>query len=96
MTSFGFLRFVAGGATAVAISLVASGNAFAHGAGMGSGMGLGHITATNVTVNSTNQLTRFGDHDRRFRVSRFGYLYPSTVCVYRWTDLGRVRICPDY
>jgi hypothetical protein len=49
-----------------------------------------------VTGNSTSRLTRPGDHDaRRFRNS-LGYVYPSTVCVYKWTELGRVRICPDY
>jgi hypothetical protein len=99
MTTFGFPRFLAGAATAVAFSLV-SGSAFAHGAGMGGGHivnGLGHITSTNLTVNGTDKLIRLGDHDgRRFRFSRYNYFYPATLCVHRWTEFGRVRICPDY
>ena len=99
MTTFNFTRFLAGTATAVALSITASGSALAQGAGMGGGRigsGFGHITSANVTGNSTSRLTRPGDHDaRRFRFS-LGYVYPSTVCVYKWTELGRVRICPDY
>jgi hypothetical protein len=52
--------------------------------------------AAPLTDRKTPNLTRLGDHDaRRFRFS-LGYVYPSTVCVYKWTELGRVRICPDY
>ena len=98
MTTFNFTRFLAGAATAVAFSITVSGSALAHGAGMGGGHtggGFGHVTSASVTGNST-RLMRLGDHDaRRFRFS-LGYVYPSTVCIYKWTELGRVRICPDY
>jgi len=101
MTTFNFTRFLAGAAAAVALSITVSGSALAHGAGRGGGhIGgeFGHITSTNVTGNSNNRLTRLlGDRDaRRFHFSHFGYVYPSTVCIYKWTELGRVRICPDY
>ena len=100
MTTFNFTRFLAAAATAVALSLTVSSSALAHGAGMSGGhlgSGFGHITSTNVTGNTTNKLIRFGDHDvRRLRFSRFGYVYSPAVCIYKWTELGRVRICPDY
>jgi hypothetical protein len=95
-----FIRFLGGAATAVALSIAVSSSALAHGAGMGSGhIGgeFGHVTSTNVIGNGTNRFTRLGDHDaRRFRFRHFGYVYPSTVCFHKWTELGRVRVCPDY
>jgi hypothetical protein len=95
MTMFNFTCFLAAAATAVAFSLTASSGALAHGAGMSGSHG--NIASTNVTGNTTNKLTRLGDHDvRRLRFSRFGYVYSPSACIYKWTELGRVRICPDY
>ena len=87
MITFNFTRFLGGAATAVALSIAVSSSALAHGAGMGSGhIGgeFGHVTSTNVIGNGTNRFTRLGDHDaRRFRFRHFGYVYPSTVCIYK-------------
>ena len=47
----------------------------------------------------TNKVTHMRFHDRRrFHFVRFGYGYvdASPVCFYKWTSVGRVRICPDF
>lgn len=97
MTNLNSARILAGAATAVAVTLAVSGNAFAHGSGMGVGHTGGVIEhSTTSFVTSNKGLVRLGNHDgRRFRI-RFGVAYPSGGCIYRWTELGRVRICPDY
>jgi len=98
MTKFNPSRILAGAAAAAAITLAVSGSAFAHGMG---GMGhMGGVTehgTTNFVSTNKSSLFRIGSHDgHRFRV-RFGFAYPTSGgCIYRWTELGRVRICPDY
>jgi hypothetical protein len=97
MTKFNLTNKLAAAAAALALSIAVSGSALAHGMGgtMGgnTGNGLGHITGSNLT-GSTKLLTLSGHDGRRLRFIRFG-LYPSG-CVYRWTEFGRVRICPEY
>ena len=97
---------LAGAATAAAITIAASGSALAHGGGLGGHMGgsMGHNTVVGpiktVTSTKTEKVTRIEDRDRRrFRFGRFGYVgvgvLASPVCYYKWTSLGRVRMCPD-
>jgi hypothetical protein len=96
MTNFNLTRILSGAAAAVAVTIAMSGGVFAHGMGGGHmGNMVEHNTSTNVTGN--NKLTHLGNHDgRRFRFIRFGYLGNSPVCIYKWTELGRVRVCPNY
>jgi hypothetical protein len=98
MTTFKFTRFLAGAATAVALTIAVSGSALAKGGG---GMGGGHMSGGSgipavVTGNGGNGTVRLGGHDGHHFGFTLGYAYPSTVCFYRWTNLGRVRICPNY
>jgi hypothetical protein len=101
MTKLSVSSVLAGAATVAALTS----GALAHGGGMGGHMGgsMGHNTVT-VTKTGTTSLTKvdkvtnIGDRDRRrFRFRRFGYVgvVASPVCFYKWTSLGRVRICPD-
>jgi len=56
------------------------------------------ITGTNKVITETNKLTHVGDHDRRhLRFLRYGYvgIDAAPVCFYKWTNIGRVRICPS-
>jgi hypothetical protein len=96
MTRFNPSRILAGAAAAAAITLAVSGSALAHGMG---GMGhMGSVTEHGTTnfVSTNKSLFRIGSHDgHRFR-TRFGVAYLPDGCIYRWTELGRVRICPDY
>jgi hypothetical protein len=97
MTKFNPSRILAGAATAVAITLAVSGTAFAHGAGMG-GMGhMGGVTEHGTTnLVTTKSLIRLGNRDGRRFHFRVGVAYLPDGCIYRWTELGRVRICPAY
>jgi hypothetical protein len=96
MTKFNVPSVLAGAATAVALLIVASGNAMAHGGGIG---GHGYIGHGPTTLTKTTKWTNFRDHDRRrfFRFREFGYVGVAAVpyCFYKWTPLGRVRVCPD-
>jgi hypothetical protein len=99
MTKFNVTSVLAGVATAVALSITVSGNALAaHGSGMG---GHGHTDPgpTTVTKTETTKWTNFHDHDRRrfVRFREFGYVgvAGAPYCFYKWTPLGRVRVCPD-
>jgi hypothetical protein len=100
MNTFNLTRVLAGAATAVALTIAVSGSAFAHGGGMGGGGMGGHIGgtighdsfATQTTNNGGNKLGHLGDRRRL----RFFYVNTAPGCIYRWTELGRVRICPDY
>jgi hypothetical protein len=69
---------------------------------------LGHNTVVPVktvnptkTVTKTEKVIRIDRDRRRVRFGRFGYLGVDVVaapvpgCFYKWTSLGRVRICPD-
>ncbi len=75
---------------------------------MGGNMGgnltgtLSHTTnliGTNNLVSQTTKVTDMSKHfrDRRFRFLRFGSvdIDPAPACFYKWTSIGRVRICPD-
>jgi hypothetical protein len=97
MTKWNVTSVLAGAATIAALTIALSDSALAHGGGMGGHMGgsMGHNTAT---VTKMDKVTNFGDRDRRrFRFRRFSYVgfTASPVCFYKWTSLGRVRICPD-
>jgi hypothetical protein len=54
------------------------------------------------TVTKTEKVIRIDRDRRRVRFGRFGYLgvdvvaAPVPACFYKWTGLGRVRICPDF
>ena len=108
MTKLNVTSVLAGVATAAAITIAASGSALAHGGGMGGHMGgnMGHNTVVGpiktVTLTKTEKVVRIDRDRRRFRFGRFGYVgvdvVASPVCYYKWTNLGRVRICPglDY
>ena len=107
MTKLNVTSILAGAATAAAITIAASGSALAHGGGMGRmGGNVVHNTfvGPNKTVNpiKTEKVVRIDRDRRRFRFGRFGYVgvdvVASPVCYYKWTSLGRVRICPglDY
>jgi len=99
MRSFNLGRIVAAAATAFALSISLSATAFAHGGGMGGahlGNTLGHTGSTNLIVNNGGKLTHLDRDGRRFRRLRFIYVDGGPVCFYKWTALGRVRICPDY
>jgi hypothetical protein len=71
--------------------------------GGSTGGNLGRINTTsfvgsNKVITGTNKLTHVGDHDRRhLRFLRFGYvgIDAAPVCFYKWTNIGRVRICPS-
>ena len=114
MTKLNVTTALAGVATAAAITIAASGSAFAHGGGMGGRIGgswggnVGHNTAVQVktvnptkTVTKTEKVIRTERDRRRVHFGRFGYLgvdvvaAPVPACFYKWTSLGRVRICPD-
>ena len=109
MTKLNPKSVLAGAATAAVLTIAISGSALAHGGGMGGHMGgsiggnLGHINATspiqlNKVTTGTNKVIHAGDRDRRhFRFLRFGYVGvdAAPVCYYKWTSLGRVRICPS-
>jgi hypothetical protein len=105
MTKLSVSSVLAGAATVAALTIALSGGALAHGGGMGGHMGgsMGHNTATvtktgTTTLTKIDKVTNIGDRDRRrFRFRRFGYVgvVASPVCFYKWTSLGRVRICPD-
>jgi hypothetical protein len=105
MTKLRVNSVLAGVATVAALTIAVSGSALAHGGGMGGHMGgsMGHNTVTmtktgTTTVTKIDKVTNIGDRDRRrFRFRRFGYVgvAASPVCFYKWTSLGRVRICPD-
>ena len=97
MTKFNITSVLAGAATAIALSITVSGNALAaHGGGMG---GHGYTGPTAVTKTETTKWTNFHDRDRRhfFRFREFGYagVAVAPYCFYKWTPLGRVRVCPD-
>jgi hypothetical protein len=96
MTKFNVTNVLAGAATVVALSVAVSGNALAHGIG-GHGY-IGH-GPTTVTKTETTKWTHFRDHDRRrfFRFREFGYVGVAVApyCFYKWTHLGRVKICPE-
>jgi hypothetical protein len=98
MTKSNVTNVLAGAATAVALTVAVSGNAFAH--GIGGHMG-GSYTGHGPTVikTETTKWTNFRDRDRRrfFRFREFGYLGVAAApyCFYKWTHLGRVKICPD-
>jgi hypothetical protein len=98
MTKFNVPSVLAGAVTAVALLIVASGNAMAHGGGMGGHGYIGH-GPTTLTKTETTKWTNFRDHDRRrfFRFREFGYVGVAAApyCFYKWTPLGRVRVCPD-
>jgi hypothetical protein len=105
MTKLSVTSVLAGAATLAALTIAVSGSALAHGGGMGGHMGgsMGHNTVTTktgtTTVTKIDKVTNIGDRDRRrFRFRRFGYVGvpASPVCFYKWTSLGRVRICPDF
>lgn len=103
MTKLSITSVLASAATAAALALAVPGSALAHGGGMGGhvGGGMVHSTATVTKtdkVTKIDKVTNIGDRDRRrFRFRRFGYggFVPPPICFYRWTNLGRVRICPD-
>jgi hypothetical protein len=96
-------------AAATALMIAVSNNALAHGGGMGGHVGgnmggnLGRtnpmsFVGSNKVITGTNKLTHVGDHDRRrLRFLRFGYVGTDAepVCFYKWTNIGRVRICPS-
>jgi hypothetical protein len=105
MTKLSVRSVLAGAATVAALTIAVSGSALAHGGGMGGHMGgsMGHNTVTvtktgPTTLTKIDKVTNIGDRDRRrFRFRRFGYVgvVASPVCLYKWTSIGRVRICPD-
>jgi hypothetical protein len=104
MTKFNVKDILAGAATAVALTMAASGGALAaHGGGIGpyvSG-GIGHNTTTVSKIETTKW--RHFDHERferdrrRFRIREFGLVDAGVApyCVYKLTPLGRVRVCPE-
>jgi hypothetical protein len=105
MKTFAFTRVLTGIATAVvltATTAAGTSGALAHGMGMSGGMGMGsnHFSGlnshiTNLSTVTTNKLTTISHDRRRFRFIRFGLLGSAgPVCVYKWTELGRVKICP--
>jgi hypothetical protein len=108
MTKSNF-KSVAGATTATVLIIAVSSNALAHGGGMGAHMGgsmggyLGRTNATsfvgsNKMITRTTKLTHVGNHDRRrLHFLRFGYvgIDAAPVCFYKWTNLGRVHICPS-
>jgi len=109
MAKLNATNVLAAAATAAALTIAASGSALAHGGGMGGGhmggnmggnMGGGNVGHTRTTnMIETNKVTHIRFHDRRrFHFVRFGYGYvdASPVCFYKWTSVGRVRICPDF
>ena len=67
--------------------------------GIGGNMGMNHPTTVNLTPTKTTNLSpKIVDRDRRrFRFIDVGaaYVTPVPACFYKWTSLGRVRICPD-
>jgi hypothetical protein len=93
MTKSNITTVLAGAATAVALSIAVSGNALAHGGGMG---GHGNI---GVGKTETTKVANFHDRDRRrfLRFREFGYVGVAVApyCFYKWTPLGKVRVCPD-
>jgi hypothetical protein len=105
MTKLSVKGVLAGAATVAALTIAVSGSALAHGGGMGghTGANIGHNTMTmtktgTTTLTKIDKVTTVGDRDRRrFRFRRFGYVgvVASPACFYKWTNLGRVRICPD-
>jgi len=101
MTKLNVTGALAGAATAAALMMMASGNALAHGGGIGGHMGGsigGNMGRNTATLVRTDKVPPIGDHDgRRFRFHRFGYVgvVTSPVCLYKWTNLGPVRVCPD-
>lgn len=98
MTNFNFTRVFIAAAAAAAMTVAALGTASAHGGGMGgSHMGsmTSHTTPSTVNLN-TNKSVTLHDGRRHFRFIRFGVINTASVCVYRWTRLGRrVLVCPD-
>ncbi len=112
MTKLNVTGVLASAATAAFLTIAVSGSALAHGSGIGGHMGaniggnMGHNTATLGTLSKTVKVppmtkTPIVDRDRRrFRFRRFEYVgvAGAPVCFYKWTSLGRVRICPglDY
>lgn len=100
MTKLSVTSVLAGAATLATLTIAVSGSALAHGGGMGGSMGHNTVTTKTgtTTVTKIDKVTNIGDRDRRrFRFRRFGYVgvAASPVCFYKWTSLGRVRICPD-
>ena len=98
MTKSRVTDVLAGAATVAALTIALSGNALAHSGGMGGHMG-GNVWHNTTTLTKTERVTNIGDRDRRhFRFRRFGYVGvpASPVCFYKWTSLGRVRVCPDF
>jgi hypothetical protein len=106
MTKLNITSVLAGAATAAGITIAASGSALAHGGGMGHmggsiGGNMGHNTVVSpiktVTLTKSEKVVRIDRDRRRFRFGGVDVV-TSPVCYYKWTNLGRVRICPglDY
>jgi len=107
MTTFSFARILTGVATAAILStatLSGATDALAHGGmgggGMGGGgMGGGHVGGMGMHTQNLTKITnlsRSGLRDRRrFRFIGVGYVNAASACVIKWTELGRVKICPD-
>jgi len=109
MTKLNLKSVLTVAAITAALTAAVSNHALAHGGGMGGPMGGsmgGNPGRTNTTsfvgsnkvITGTNKLTHVGDHDRRhLRFLRFGYvgIDAAPVCFYKWTNIGRVRICPS-
>ena len=108
MTNFNFTRVFIAAAAAAAMTVAVSDTASAHGGGMGgSHMGGSHMGGSHMggmtshttpsTVNlNMNKSATLHNGRRHFRFIRFGVINTASVCVYRWTHLGRrVLVCPD-
>lgn len=109
MTKLNLKSVLTVAAITAALTAAVSNHALAKGGGMGGHMGgsmggnLGRINTTslvgsNKVIAGTNKLTHVGDHDRRhLRFLRYGYvgIDAAPVCFYKWTNIGRVRICPS-
>jgi hypothetical protein len=92
MTKLNVTRILAGTAALAAVTIAASGSALAHGGGIG-----GHLETKTVTPSKTEKVVRIDRDRRRVRFGRFGHfdVVAAPACFYKWTSLGRVRICPD-
>jgi hypothetical protein len=101
MTKLNVTGILAGAATFAAITIAASGSALAHGGGMGGNRGHSAVVAPTKAVTPTKieKVVRIDRDRRRVRFGRFGFFdvaaAPVPACFYKWTSLGRVRICPD-